>query len=124
MFDEVHKTKTGLSHNNRPLLFYYVLALLILLFLLNLLKLHLIGYVVISFENALYLMGYWLKRELKCLKTLYFLPFRQVKNFLFLVFAWKAFLLSIFKSKTRSAKNLKFLAFFGRFWTYKIKKNV
>ena len=44
---------TGLWHNNCPHC-YFVLVLLILLFLLTSLKLHLIDYIVVYFENTLY----------------------------------------------------------------------
>ena len=52
MPDEVHKIETGLSLNNCPLCKFVLVAFL--LFLFNSLKLHLIGYIMISFENTLY----------------------------------------------------------------------
>ena len=54
MSDEISITETGLSHNNRPLCQFVLVTFL--LFLFNSLNLNLVGYIVISLENTLYLL--------------------------------------------------------------------
>ena len=55
MPDEIYMTETGLSYNHRFTVCLFVLVAF-LLFLFNSLKLYLIGYIVISLENTLYLL--------------------------------------------------------------------